>query len=94
MFDDDIVRDILRRVVEATRAHDGGFSDTLAIQIEQQVREEWGGCEPYIAHGKESRIISRNEKIQALWDSGNHDLKILSTRFGLSVKQLRRILGL
>lgn len=93
MFDDDIVRDILRRAVEAAQST-GNFTDSLALQIEQQVRADWGGCEPYISHGKESRIIARNEKIQTAWDNGNHDIKILAARFGLSCKQIRRILGL
>ena len=93
MFDDDIVRDILRRAVEAAQ-FGGGFDDSMALQIEQQVRNDWGGANPYIAHGKEARIAARNEKIQAIWDSGNRDVKMLAARFGLSPKQIRRIVGI
>lgn len=94
IFSDDIVKDILRRAVEAAQGNGGGLDDSLALAIEQQVRCDWGGCEPYIAHGKEDRIAARNEKILQIWDSGNHDLRMLAGRFGLSVKQVRRIVGL
>ena len=93
MFDNDIVRDILRRAVEAAQNNDGGLSDALAVQIERQVRQDWGGSEPYIAHGREERISARNEKIQTLWDSGSKDAGQLAARFGLSQKQIRRIVG-
>lgn len=89
---DDIVLDILRRVVEAAQSN-GCFDDTLALQIERQVRADWGGSEPYIAHGRKDRISERNEKIQILWDSGNRDTGVLAARFGLSQKQIRRIVG-
>jgi Mor family transcriptional regulator len=93
MFDNDIVRDILRRAVEAAQHSEGGFTDSLARQIESQVRKDWGGTEPYIAHDVEHRRIERNEKIVQLWDAGNKDVKRLACRFGLSEKQVRRILG-
>lgn len=91
MFDDDIVRDILRRVVEAARSR-GGFDDTLARSIERSVRHDWGGAQVYVAHGVEDRRAERNEAIQAAWDRGEHDVTQLAQRFGLSTKQVRRIL--
>ena len=92
MAGDDIVLDILSRVAEAV-SRTGRFDDTLADQIEQQVRQEWGGSDLYISHGKADRIARRNDKIQALWDGGNKDARLLATRFGLSVKQILRIIG-
>lgn len=94
LFSDDIVRDILRRAVDAAQRNDGGFTDSLALQIERQVRADWGGTEPYIARGKEERLLERNEKIVALWDSGQRDVRVLACRFGLSSKQVRRIVGM
>lgn len=93
LFDDDIVKDILRRVVLAAQQSESGFSDSLAQQIEQQVRADWGGTEPYIARGVEERITVRNEKIQSLWDQGERDVRRLAGRFALSTKQIRRIVG-
>jgi len=91
MFDNDIVRDILRRVVEAAQQQ-GGFDDAMARQIEEHVRRDWGGAEPYIATGLVDRLAERNDKIVALYDSGTRDVRMLATRFGLSVKQVRRII--
>lgn len=92
MWDNDIVRDILQRVVEAARRH-GDFNEQMARKIEDEVKQDWGGSEPYISTGIESRRIERNEKIVSVWDAGNHDVKILARRFGLSEKQIRRIVG-
>lgn len=91
-FDDDIVKDILRRVIDAA-SREGAFTDQIAVQIERQVRQDWGGENPYIAHGRTDRIIERNDKIIELWDSGERDVRTLACRFGLSTKQVRRIVG-
>lgn len=91
IFSDDIVRDILARVIQAAQAGQGGFTDAMAEQIERQVKADWGGTEPYIKHDLECRRIERNEKIQALWDEGQRDVRMIATRFGLSCKQVRRI---
>lgn len=93
MFDDDIVKDILRRVIDMSQRAGGSFDDALALQIERQVRQDWGGSEPYIAHGRDERIEARNEKIIALWDEGPRDVRMIACRFGLSTKQVRRIIG-
>lgn len=87
-FNDDIVRDILQRVIDASS---GEFGEALAHQIERQVRKEWGGSKPYIQHDLESRRIDRDEKILSEWAAGRHDTKQLATRFGLSERQVRRI---
>lgn len=91
-FDDDIVKDILRRVVDAA-AREGAFTDQAAVQIERQVRQDWGGERPYILHCKTDQIIERNDKIIELWDAGQRDIRTLACRFGLSTKQVRRIVG-
>jgi Mor family transcriptional regulator len=91
IFSDDIVRDILARVVQMAQHGEGGFTDAMAEQIERQVKADWGGTEPYIRHDVESRRIERNDKIQSLWDQGHRDVRQLATRFGLSTKQVRRI---
>lgn len=90
MFSDDIVRDILARVVQAAQRQ-GGFDEALAEQIEHQVRHDWAGADVHIPRLPASARIARDEKIQALWDSGRHDARQIATRFGLSVKQVRRI---
>ncbi len=91
MFDDDIVRDILRRVVTAA-SQENGFSDLMAQQIERQVRADWGGERPYIQHDAETKRIERDNKMREVWESGNHDIRSIATRFGVSTRQARRII--
>lgn len=94
MFDDDIVRDILKRAIAAAN-REGGFDEAMAVQIERQVRKDWGGSEPYISHGTTERRAERNEQIHELyWEEGQKDVKRLAQRFGLSIKQVRRIVGI
>lgn len=88
-INDDIVADILRRVVEAA-GREGGFSDNMARTIEEQVRDDWGGERHYIPYISEERRIERDDKILALWQQGLRDTKILATRFGISERQVRR----
>lgn len=91
MFSDDIVRDIFRRVVEAAQ-RSGGFDEQMAIMLERQVRNDWGGDEVYIPRDAEGQREQRNDQIHALyWDQGQRDVPRLAQRFGLSVKQIRRI---
>ena len=92
MADDDIVRDILRLAVEASRSV-GSINDSLAASIELQVRKRWGGEQLYIAHGIEQRRAARDERICDLWENGQRDIGLLAARFGLSPRQIRRILG-
>lgn len=89
-IDDDIVADILRRVVEAA-GRDGGFDDNMARTIEEQVRGDWGGERHYIPRTSEERRIERDDKILTLWDGGLRDLKVLGTRFNLSERHIWRI---
>lgn len=90
LFGDDIVADILRRVIEMAQ-RDGGFDDNMARTIETQVRGDWGGERHYIPRTSEERRIERDDKILALWEQGLRDTRILATRFGISERQVRRI---
>lgn len=58
---DDIVKDILQRVLDAA-ARNGGVDDRLANQIEREVKRDWGGTTPYIQHGIDKQRAERNEK--------------------------------
>ncbi len=91
MVSDCIIDFIMGLVEEEARKAGIHFPVEMRKAIDRRTRNTWGGSEPYIAHGREARIIERNEKIVALWDAGNHDVRMLATRFGLSTKQVRRI---
>ena len=89
---DDIIDDIMRLVVE-TSQREGQVTENLAKAIASKVRNEWAGSRPYISHDKEAQIAARNERIYtAYWDENKRDIPQLARRFGLSVKQIRRII--
>jgi Mor family transcriptional regulator len=89
---DDIIHDILQKVLTASQQN-GGITQNIATQIEHKVRHDWAGSRPYIAHNKEELIAIRNEKIfSAYWDENQRDIKRLSIRFGISCRQIRRII--
>ena len=90
IFSDDIVQDILARVVRAAQGG-GGFNDAMAEQIERQVRADWGGERHYVAQDAESRRIARNDKIIADWENGTRDVQRLAQRYGLTPRQIRNI---
>jgi Mor family transcriptional regulator len=89
---DDIIADMLHRVVEAAQRA-GGITEKTAQTIAQKVRNDWAGSRPYIAHNKDELIAARDEKIYATyWDDNQRDIKKLAIRFGLSQRQIRRII--
>lgn len=91
MFSDDIVRDIFRRVVEAAQ-RSGGFDEQMAMLIEHQVRNDWGGQQVYMCRNPDGRRAERDAQIYSMyWDEGQRDVGRLAQRFGLSARQIRRI---
>lgn len=67
-LEDDIVQDILKRVVKHLQSSSGGtFSEQMAFQvmeIEPQIRRDWGGARPFIA--KRGPLLVRvREKVRA-----------------------------
>jgi Mor family transcriptional regulator len=89
---DDIIDDMLREVV-AVAKKEGTITETIARKIADKVRNDWAGSRPYIAQDRESKIAARNEKIyDAYWNGDNKDIKQLAMRYGISVKQVRRII--
>lgn len=69
----DIVRDILDRVAAALGEGES-FSEQVALQIEQQIRHDWGGDRPYIAKVGEhaqDEMSRRNAAILRDWQAGD-----------------------
>jgi Mor family transcriptional regulator len=89
---DDIIADFLRRVLQAAKSQ-GGITENTAQAIAKKVRDDWAGSRPYIAHNKDEKIAQRNEKIYtAYWDENQRDIPRLAARFGISQRQVRRII--
>lgn len=84
---DDIVEDILRRVI----AMAPGFTAALAKQVEEGVRADWGGQRAYIGQRRGDVRNERNAAIRADFYMRGEHFGLLERRYGLSKKQLYRI---
>ncbi len=88
--DNDLIDDVLRRVIEMAPA----FSAALAVQISKQVRHDWAGdtikvC--YIARQAKAMRSQRDEAIKRDWQRGER-LALLERRYQLSERRIRQIL--
>lgn len=92
MVEEDIILDILRLVSEEAGREGVVLPDRLAVKVERRARQLWGGCEPYVAHRTIDARMERNGRITAAWSHGERNLATLANRFGLSTKQVRRII--
>jgi Mor family transcriptional regulator len=85
---DDIVCDILRRVVALTP----GFSAALVAQLDRQVREHWGGDRPYIARRAGEGSSARNAAIRRDYRAGEH-VGALCRKYRLTRQRIHQILA-
>lgn len=89
-FQDDIVDDVLRRVLELAP----GFTEALAKQVAKDVRHEWAGetsriC--YIARREDELRSTRNDSIKRDYLAGEH-FELLERRYRLTRRRLQQIL--
>lgn len=84
---DDIVQDILRRVMQLTP----GFSAALAAQVDRQVREHWGRDRVYIARRAGEGSSTRNDQIRRDARNGER-IGLLCRRYQLSRQRIHQIL--
>lgn len=83
---DDIVADILQRVVALAP----GFTAALAVQVDREVREHWGGDRPYIARRAGEGTSQRNAAIRREYQAGAH-IGGLSRKYRLSRQRIHQI---
>lgn len=86
---DDIVADILQRVVAITP----GFTAALAAQVDRDVRDLWGGDRPYIARRAGEGTSARNAAIRRDFQAGER-IGLLVRKYGLSRQRIHQILAL
>lgn len=85
---DDIVEDILRRVMQLAP----GFTAALAAQVDRQVREHWGRDRVYIARRAGEGSSTRNDQIRRDWRNGER-IGLLCRRYQLSRQRIHQILA-
>ena len=89
-FNDDIIDDVLRRVIEMAPE----FSAALALQIAHDVRHEWAGDKArilYIARREEDVRSARNEAILRDYKCGER-LALLERRYQLTQRRILQII--
>lgn len=86
---EDIVDDVLRRVIEMAPT----FSAALAKQIARQVRHDWAGDRArvcYIAKREDEVRSERNEAIKRDYRAGERT-GFLARRYGLTERRIQQI---
>lgn len=87
---DDIVRDVLARVVSRL----GDVPANIPMEVEAEIRRDWGGDRPYIAKAGEAGRAERGRREQAI--RGDHQrgvhVNALARKWNISIRQVQRIL--
>lgn len=87
--DDDIVADILRRVLALSPEFSAALMLPLA-QIDREVRDHWGGDRAYIARRAGEGSSARNDAIRRDHRAGERT-GLLCRRYHLTPRQIQRI---
>ena len=88
----DFIRDMLDRLTEAIQ-RDGAFSDSLAREIEQQLRHDWAGERIYIArNGADAKIemTLRNQTIIRDMNNGER-VGLIARRHHISRRMVYKV---
>jgi Mor family transcriptional regulator len=88
--DDDIVADILRRVLALAPEFSAALMQPL-VQVDREVRETWGGERLWIARRAGQGRSERNEAIRRDHRAGEHT-GLLCRRYQLSRQRIHQIL--
>ena len=89
-FSNDIIDDVLRRVIEMAPT----FSAALAAQIARETRHEWAGDKArifYIARRDDETRSVRNESIMRDYRAGER-LALLERRYSLTQRRILQII--
>lgn len=89
-FNDDIIDDVLRRVIEMAPE----FGAALAAQIARDVRHEWAGDRArilYIARRSDELRSERNEAILREYKRGDQ-IALLERRHGVTQRRILQII--
>lgn len=85
----DIVLDVLHRIV----ARLGDVPANIPMEVEQEIRRDWGGDRPYIAKAGEVGKVERTRREAAIRDEhrrGAH-VNALARKWGLSIRRVQQI---
>ena len=72
----DAANDVVMRFLEIVDGCIGGLEEQAARQIEEQIRNEYGGDEPYIARARWTDIAERDAAIRAALAAGRTEREV------------------
>ena len=86
---DDIVRDVLQRVV----ARIGDVPANIPLEVEAEIRRDWGGDRPYIAKAGEAGRVLRQRRETAIREEHRRGVhpNALARKWGISIRHIQRI---
>jgi Mor family transcriptional regulator len=85
---DDVIADVLRRVLEMAPS----LSAEIALAVDRQARQTWGGDRVYIPRRAGEGRSERNAAIRRDFAQGER-VGLLARRYGISKWQIARIVG-
>lgn len=86
----DIVQAILDQVLEMSRRAGGSFDENMAVEIERQIRGEYGGDEVYVPKRGPDSVAARAHALEEAKKTGRP--VEAANRHGLSRSTIYRLL--
>jgi len=88
----DFIKDLFTRLNEAVQ-REGGFSESLAREVAQQLRHDWGGDRVYIAKSGEDAQIEMTRRNQSIIRDLNNGERVglVANRYKISRPMVYKI---
>jgi len=82
----DAIRDLIDRILRAA-AREGGFSESVALEVERQFRADYRGCEIYVADDRKDAQLTARQRYLA-----GENISSITSSTGVSRATLYRLL--
>lgn len=89
MVDNDIIVDMLNAILEAVKNNNGSFDQSVAVEIERQMKVKYGGDTPYI-HKKTALVDKKKAAVEEVKKTGKP--MVAAKRYGVSRSEIYRLL--
>lgn len=88
----DFIKELLHRLAEAVQ-REGAFTDSVAREIEQQIRQDWGGDRVYIAKVGEDAVLEMSRRNAAIMRDLNNGERVafVARRHNISRRMVYKV---
>jgi Mor family transcriptional regulator len=88
----DFIQDMLARLLEAAQ-REGGFTETIAREIEQQMRRDWAGERVYIAKSAADAKLEMSRRNSAIIRDMNNGERValVARRYRISRRMVYKV---